>query len=629
MRSPLQSFENAFRSQRMRAQQRLRRPSCRRIRTSVFATMNLTSMANRRRSTMVFADLVESDRLMRQHELDAIERWRGFVAEARDHVLPACGVINMRMGGDALLMEFANGQAAVRAAFELHRCIESVNVGRSDTDTMQLRIGVHTADVVVDQFEAYGIGVNFAARLASIAAPAQTLVSATARDEMVDGVHAVLQDLGERYVKHLREPVRVFAARRVGATADAAHRVPLPNADDLRPVLAVVPFVAMPADPTHDALGHAMADELISTLARHAELRVLSRVSTAALRGSDIDVQSVRGMLGADYLVTGRFYSHAERVRLNVELCELRTGEVLWSGSAQADVAALFAGTDELIPHVVTNISQRVVARELTRVRSLPMDTLASYTLYLGATGLMNSLVRGDFDRAQPLLEHLVERHPRQAAPHAVMARWHVFRTVQGWTSNPQHEGQLAHDHARRAMDIDSANPLALSITGLTCMNVNDDVDGAKKCFLAALAADPQDALTWAFLSAAHSHADEHDAACASSAHALALSPLDPNRFLLEAYAAMTQLGAGRYEEAASAARSSLRHHMLHAPSHRLFIAALWMAGEQVQARLAAQQFLQAYPHAKVGGRLRKPGSRRPSWAGVTDSALLAAGLPL
>jgi adenylate cyclase len=142
---------------------------------------------------------------------------------------------------------------------------------------------------------------------------------------LVDGVHAQLVDLGERYVKHLLEPVRVFAAHAPGSTGAAAHRVPFPSADDLRPVVAVVPFVAMPADATHDALGHAMADEVIATLARHGGLRVLSRVTTAALRGTDLDLPSLRKLLGASYLLTGRFYAQADRVRLSVEPRRLDT----------------------------------------------------------------------------------------------------------------------------------------------------------------------------------------------------------------------------------------------------------------------------------------------------------------
>jgi adenylate cyclase len=587
------------------------------------------AQAQRRRSTMVFADLVESDRLMRQHEASAIERWREFVAQARTQVLPASGVLNVRMGGDALLMEFADAPAALQAAFALHRCVEGCNQGVAEADTMRLRMGVHTADVVVDEYEAYGIGVNFAARLAALAAPAQTLVSDVVRSALVDGVHAQLVDLGERYVKHLLEPVRVFAAHAPGSTEAAAHRVPFPSADDLLPVVAVVPFVAMPADATHDALGHAMADEVIATLARHGGLRVLSRVTTAALRGTDLDLPSLRKLLGASYLLTGRFYAQADRVRLSVELCDLRNGDVLWTGSSQADVQALFAGQDDLIPHVASNVSQRVMASELTRVRSLPMDTLASYTLFLGATGLMHSLVRGDFERAQPMFEHLIERHPRQAAPHAAMSRWHVFRHLQGWTTNVDEATRFANDHASRAMDIDPSSSQALTAIGLMRLHVGTNIADARRYLLDATAADPQDALAWAYLAGAHSNADEHSAGVAAAHQAICVSPMDPNLFLLEAFSSMAHIAAGSYADAAVLAKSSIRHHLLHAPSHRLLVAALWLSGETEKAKSAAQDFLSLHPQTKVTLRKARLGVPRPSWAGRVDGALLDAGIPL
>lgn len=584
--------------------------------------------AQRRRACIVFADLVESDRLMRRDEAAAIDRWRRFAAMARERWLPACGLTRLRLGGDALLMEFANAPAGLRAAFALHAGIESVNAGCAAEDLMRLRIGIHCAEVLADEFETYGVGVNLAARLAALAAPGQTLLSAVARDELVDGLHAQLEDLGERYVKHLDEPLRVFGAQPPGEAGAAAAQRPLPRTGELRPAVAVVPFAALPPDPEHDALGHAMADDIIATLARHGGLRVLSRASTAALRDLVLDPPTLARTLGADYLVSGRFYAHAGRVRLHVELCELRSAEVLWTGSAQADVASLFAGQDDLVPEVVGNISQCVLARELTRVRSLPLDTLASYTLFLGATGLMNSLVREDFQRAHGVLEHLAERHPRQAAPRAVLARWHVFHTVQGWAADRARETLAASEHARRAMDIDPGNPLALTTHGLAQMDFHDDPEGAQHSFRRALAGAPQDALSWVYLAAAHALLDEHDEACAAADQALALSPLDPNRFLLESYAALARFGAGRYEQAAEVARSSLRHHLLHAPSHRLHIAALWCAGRHDEARTATARFLQAYPDARVGKIWRKTGPRRASWAALANEALRAAGLP-
>ena len=152
--------------------------------------------AQRQRRVIVFADLVESVRLMQRHEADVIDRWRRFAAQVREQMLPAMGGRMVRTAGDGLLMAFGTAPAAAAAAHALHGAIDLYNADRQADDAMLLRIGIHVADVVLDEFEAYGSGVNLAARLTALAQPGQTLVSAQTRDELVDGLHAQIDDLG-------------------------------------------------------------------------------------------------------------------------------------------------------------------------------------------------------------------------------------------------------------------------------------------------------------------------------------------------------------------------------------------------------------------------------------------------
>ena len=592
------------------------------------SSLQATAGVDKRRVAIVFADLAESVRLMQHHESDAIERWRRFAAEVREELLPALGGRMVRMAGDGLLMECAQAPAAVALALRAHERIATYNAGRAETQAMLLRIGIHVADVLFDEHEAYGNGVNLAARLSSLAQPGQTVVSDTTRDELADGLHAELEDLGLRYVKHLDEPVRAFRATPVGTAQRPLHRLPLPSQDELVPAVAVVPFRALPAEAEDDMVGHALADDIIAALSRHAGLRVLSRTTTAALRHGLPDLAQVHRLLGASFLLTGHHYRHGQRVRVSVELCALPSGQVLWADTAVTEVDALFAGQDELVPRIVAQVGQQVLARELARVRGLPMDTLASYTLYLGATGLMNSLVLSDFTRARTALEHLVERHPRQAAAYAMLARWHVFRNVQGWAPDHALETQAARDQARKAIDIDPHNAVALGVEAMTRLSFNDDLEGARACYLQALQTDPQDSYCWAGLSAVHSHSGEHTQACDAAARAVALSPLDPNLFVFEAYAAMAALGAGLHKQAVTHAQVSLRHHALHAPTHRLLIAALWLDGREPDARLAAAHYVRFQPEATVGASWRAKRGPQSVWGPVFADALRAAGVP-
>jgi len=583
--------------------------------------------AQRQRQTVLFADLVESVRLFQLDELGTTQRWLGFVATVRDALAQAHGGRLVRTAGDGLLMSFASPAGGLAAAFALHEALRPFNLGQPEAACMHLRVGLHVAEVVDATHELYGSGVNLASRLASLAQPGQTVISDQARAEVVDAVHADLDDLGYRYVKHFDEPLHAYLATPPGSGPARASGLQRPTAD-LRPSVAVVPFVALPADPQHDALGHAMVGDIIDSLARHPSLRVLSRLSTAAVRNVQLELPRLRELLGATFLLSGTFYVRGDRIRLSAELCELQGGQVLWAGSARADVGALFEGQDELVPQLVAQVAQQVMAHEITRVHSLPMDTLASYSLFLGAAGLMNSLVRSDFGQAQALLQHLVDRHPRQAAPYAMLARWHVFKAVQGWTADRAQDAARARSLAQMAIDVDPRQSMALSALALVHSHFDGDLDGAHRANLEAIESDPLDAYAWAQLSGVQTTRGDVQAALVSAAQALRLSPLDPNLYVFESYAAVAHLADGAHAEAVSVAQSSLRRHALHVPSHRVLIGALWLVGRPQDARAAAAQYLTLDPGARALAGSRRSMESRDAWRMAFTDALRHAGLP-
>ena len=574
------------------------------------------------RRAILFADLVESVRHFKREEARTFDRWHRYKTLVHDRVAPAHAGRLVRTTGDGLLLDFAHAADATRAAFDLHRELMAFNAGEAADKVLSLRVGLHLAEVVADEHELWGHGVNVAQRLTTLAQPGQTVASAALRSMLGDGVQADIQDMGERIVKHLDEPIRAFLLDAPGVPR-SAH---LPSTEDLRPAVAVVPFVALPADPEHDALGHAMADDIIASLSRHPGLRVLSRASTAAVRGQALELSRLRELLGAGFLLTGQFYVRNSRVRLAAELAELRDGLVLWAGSVKGEVGALFEGQDGLVPHLVAQISQQVLAHELARVRSLPMDSLASYSLFLGAEGLVNSLVASDFEVARSVLEHLSERHPRQAAPHALMASWHLFKALQGWSDDIGAESQLALEQAQQAMEKDPDLPAALVADGVTRAYARRDFAGAASSYLAAIQRDANCAPAWARLSECQSQLGEHEASLQSVSRAISLSPLDPQRFVYESYAARTSFVVKRYAQAADLARASVRRHALHAPSHRLLVASLWMAGRQDEARDAAGSYLRLLPRARAGDGQNTAAGQ----AAVTPfvQALHDAGLP-
>lgn len=168
------------------------------------------SEVRRARRTIVVADVVESVRLMREHEDDVIDRWRRLVNDVRADVLPKHAGRLVKSLGDGMLLEFEQTPRALAAAFEVQRHVVGLNRALAEDRFIRLRIGLHVAEVVTDELDVYGAGVNLAARLAGVARPGGVAASVEAVDELLPGVDALLEDAGLCYLKHLDEPVQVY-----------------------------------------------------------------------------------------------------------------------------------------------------------------------------------------------------------------------------------------------------------------------------------------------------------------------------------------------------------------------------------------------------------------------------------
>ena len=582
------------------------------------------------RRALLVADMVESVRLLDQFEADVIARWRLLLAQIRSEVLPICSGRMVKSLGDGMLLEFDAVLNAVEAAFAIQRRIPTFNVDRIEAAAIRLRIGVHVADVVVDPDDLFGAGVNLAARLASLAPPDGIVVSSDVRDEMVPGVHGEVEDLGECFVKNLSLPVRAFAIRPPGGLRAVVRERPASESvEPLLPRIAVIPLRCTSEDPADRAVGDALADDIIAALSGCSGAQVLSRLSTAALRAQGDDcLAQCRDRLKASYVLSGTHVVSAGAVRLRLELSATADDSVVWAGAFRLRTEALFLGDDETLADIAAQVGQAISARELRRIRALPVANLAGYTLYLGGQSLLHRLSRSEFDKARDILDYLAMREPRCAGPHAQLAKWHIFQMVQGWSADRIRDGSAARDAARHALERDPDDSLSLAFEGLTHAIVETRLDDAEACYRRAVALNPQEPYAWAFLSGLHSYRDRGAEAVEAADRAVELSPLDPARFLFDAYRASARLLTGEYTRAVELAHDSLRANALHTPSHRLLIIALALAGRLDEARAAAQVHGRLEPRFSIRNyRDRYPG-REARHVEQYALALREAGVP-
>ncbi|HVO90345.1 MAG TPA: tetratricopeptide repeat protein [Casimicrobiaceae bacterium] len=576
--------------------------------------------------TVLVIDVVESVRLIEENESEAVARWRALAGRIEKEIVPSFSGHVVKSLGDGLMLEFEQVVAAIRAAFAIRSAAHDCNAGVLPERQMFLRMAAHVSPLLADDHDIYGHGVNVAARLTSLAGPDEIVVSADVRDQLTAGLDGDIEDLGECHLKHLRRPVRAY---RVGPPGMTPMFPASPGGTpDLQPTLAVIPFNARTSEPEHGMLGEVLADEIISALSRTREMHVISRLSTTAFRGRDASLAEVSGHLKANYVLSGAYLVSGNSLSLSAELAESTSSHVVWARTLKGHVAGILEGKDELIDRVVAEASAAIIIHELQRAQTQPLPTLQTYTLLLAAVALLHRLSPQAFDHARRMLEAVIERVPRQAAPRAWLAKWHVMRVQQGWSPDARAEGQAALACTKRALELDPGCSLALTIDGLVNTNLLQRLDLAEQRYQSALHINPNDSLAWLLKGTLHAFKGEGKQAMSHTQRALRLSPLDPLRYYYDSLAATAALSSGQYERAIKLAESSLRANRTHTSTLRAIAIARWQLGDHEGARQTAAELLRLEPGLTITRWRERSPSRGYETGKLWGEVLRQVGVP-
>jgi class 3 adenylate cyclase/TolB-like protein/Tfp pilus assembly protein PilF len=575
---------------------------------------------------VVFVDIVESVRLIEQDEASVISRWRAIVERIRTEVMPRFDGRLVKLTGDGVLLDFDDVRNAVSSAFAIQQISREHNAYHPAEHHILLRAGVEVSDVVVEDNDLLGRGVNLAARLMTLAGPGETVITQRVRDRLTQSLDADIEDLGDCYLRHIALPVRAY---RVGPPGPRLSTRPTRVMDEIAPSIAVMPFEARPRPAEEgEVLGQVLAEEIIRCLSRTPELNVISRLSTSAFSGRAATLGEIGQHLQAEYVLSGSYSSDGTRILLNAELAETGSGRILWTRRMSGQVADLFSEEQEIVGQLAAEVQTALESRELARSRLQPLPTLRSYTLLMGAIALMHRLSSRDFDEAHNLLEALIERGRRQPIPQAWLANWHVLRVQQGWSSDPQKDAYLATESTKRALDVDPDCSLALAVDGLVHTNLLRKLDVASDRYDHAIRANPSNALAWLLRGTLHAFKSEGAEAVENTERALKLTPLDPHRYFYDSLAATACVSARQYERAIELARRSLRVNRLHTSTLRVLIASQWHLGREEEARQTAKDLLKLQPDLTVSGWLRNSPAAPYAVGQETAQALRGAGIP-
>ncbi|MDO8449891.1 MAG: hypothetical protein Q7T10_13925 [Rhodoferax sp.] len=574
-------------------------------------------------------DLVESVRLMSADEAGTVARWHDFVRHAQTHAIPAHQGRLVKSLGDGLMLEFLQARDAVNAAQALHQALSRSNAGLSAALQMHLRAGINASQIYSDQLDIYGAGVNLAARLATLAGPGETVVSASVRDGLTDGLDASIEDLGECYLKHLEAPVRAYRVGVEGTAPVVAARLDYEVA--LQPTIAVIPFESRSTAPAFDAVGELIADGVIAQLSRSRDFTVISRLSATAFRGRGASLGDIQRCLGANYVLSGTYWvignQGGGKLLVTVELAESKTNQIVWLERFHTEVGDLLQSESECVHRIAQATHISILNRETELVRQQPMATLSAYALKLSGIGLMHRSQVADFETARLVLSELTERHRRVADTHAWLAKWHVLRVIRGISATPADDAHHALDACQRALDVQPEHPLALAVKGYALCQMLGQPEQARDCLDRAIALSPNEVHARLYRSVWSSLYGSTSEGVEEAVMAKQLSPFDPHAYFLETILASAYAFNHEYDNAIHAARRSLKLDKNHAPTLRALLLAQ-VEGEHLEdAQDTLKRLLATTPGLTIGaykamGSDESPGRQR------VIAALRTLGVP-
>src|SRR6516164_496410 len=272
--------------------------------------------------------------------------------------------------GDGLLVEFTSVVDALRCATQWQRQMDERNAAVTGDNRIEFRIGIHQGDIVVEDGDIFGDGVNVAARLEGLADPGGICVSVRVQEDVAGRLDLAFEDMGEQALKNIARPVRTYrvamAAR--SASTSVSSNPPLPD----KPSIAVLPFTNMSGDPEQEFFADGMVDDIITVLSRYPSLFVIARNSSFTYRGRAVDVKQVGRELGVRYVLEGSVRKAGNRVRVTAQLVEAEAGNHVWAERYDRDLADIFAVQDEITEAVTIAIAPAIDDAERQRAMRKP-----------------------------------------------------------------------------------------------------------------------------------------------------------------------------------------------------------------------------------------------------------------
>lgn len=468
----------------------------------------------RRLVAILAADVVGYSRLMGEDEagtLAALKLLRKeiiepLVAEHNGHIV--------KLMGDGFLVQFSSAVNAVT-------CALAWQDGRLDSaggKTLKFRIGVNLGDVVIDEEDIYGDGVNIAARLEALCEPGGICISDMVLQSLVGKLDDVFQDLGETALKNIDRKVRVWCWSSDGVWGS------LPTAVTALPPskfsVAILPFANLSTDPEQTQFAEGLTRDLVTEIGKFS----LFSVTAPASLERNASAFEIGRSLAAQYVLDGTVQAVGQRVRVSVQVTDVETATQIWANRYDGSAEDLFAFQDEVTRKACGNLFQPLMKHAAARARIDSRSGAKTYDLYLHCWHLIERPTAAGIEEARVVCETVIETDPGFALIYEILAWVNIHAALNGWTDDPAVALREARDDALRGIAMDETEGYVRSGLGMA-EGLLGNMEVSLRESQAAIDANPYDAEYLTFKGATLAFAGRLEEALAALDQADKLSP--------------------------------------------------------------------------------------------------------
>jgi adenylate cyclase len=602
----------------------------------------------RRLAAILAVDVAGYSRLMGEDEegtlatLRAVRRELGYpkIAEHRGRIV--------KTTGDGLLVEFASVVDAVRCAVEVQREMIARNAAAPAERRLEFRMGVNVGDIIIEDGDIFGDGVNIAARLEALAEPGGICVSAIVHDQVQGRLDIGFDDIGEPKLKNITRPIRVYRValtlptpsarapslsriagegelrRFSDAGGEGKQALALPD----KPSLVVLPFQNLTGDAEQEYFVDGMVEEITTAIARLPWLFVIARNSAFTYKGRAVDVKQVAQELGVRYVLEGSVRKAGNRVRITGQLVDTTTGAHIWADRFDGALDDIFELQDQVASNVAGAIEPKLRQSEIERASRKPTANLTAYDLYLRALAQWYRFTEEGLAEAVVLTRQALAIDPSYAPAAAMIGRCRVTQRSQGWGGVSDQDIAEACRLARQALEAERDDAETIWQASYTLFLFAGEAAMAAAALDRALALNPNAARAWVVRGNIHALRNQPEAAIEAVERALRLSPFDPYTLRCALVIGIAHLAARRFEQAIEWADRALHDQPRLASAMRLKVAALAHLGRLEEAHAELSRLLATDAKPTIAGFREYAYSMAPEVRELYVTGLRLAGLP-